>query len=102
MLGGSILQVYLHTEIQTHLSDQSLLCHHFKSVNYRDVAEPPGNGQSTVPILNKRTQYKDFACYSKYGDIISTTLCAGSCCVEHGLLSLNTNSGELVGRCSML
>lgn len=44
----------LVAETHTHLSGQSFLCDHFECVNYRDVAEPPGNGQSTVPILEEK------------------------------------------------
>ena len=38
----------------THLSGQSFLRHHFESVDHRDVSEPPGDGQSAVPILERK------------------------------------------------
>lgn len=41
------------SETKTHLSRQSFLCDHFERVDDRNVAEPPGNGQSAVPILEQ-------------------------------------------------
>lgn len=41
------------SETKTHLSGQSFLCDHFECVDDRNVAEPPGNGQSAVPILEQ-------------------------------------------------
>lgn len=46
--------VSIFSETQTHLSGQSFLGDHFECIDYRDVAEPPGNRQSTVPILDKK------------------------------------------------
>lgn len=36
---------------QTYVCGQCLLRDHFECVNNRDVAKPPGDGQSAVPIL---------------------------------------------------
>lgn len=40
---------------QSHLSSYNLLCDDFESIHNWDVAEPSGDGQSTVSILNENT-----------------------------------------------
>lgn len=59
----------------THLSGQRFLRHHFECVNHGDVAKPPGNGQSAVPILETKTgqgqetESKYLDCVSEYSSV---------------------------------
>lgn len=58
--GSSCVQMLFYTikeklseKAKTHLSGQSFLGHHFECVDDRNVAEPPGDGQSAVPVLEQ-------------------------------------------------